>query len=77
MAVLHFSFRSLNIHFPAFPLRQVPMRSMQHALVANEKRLVQGFKNAVANRKRGVRERFLPFIFHAHECCMAKLVCVR
>jgi len=55
MAVLHLSLRSLNIHLPAFPLRQVPIRSMQHVLVANKKRLVQGCENAVAHSRRGTK----------------------
>jgi len=50
MAVLHLSLRSLNIHLPSFPLRQVPI--MQHVLVTNKKRLVQGCKNAVAHSRR-------------------------
>jgi len=42
-AVLYFSLWSL-----ACPLRQVPIKSMQHVLVANKKRIVQLCKNAVA-----------------------------
>jgi len=40
---------------------------------------VQKCGRALAPRdeKREVRERFLPFICHAHECCTAKLTCVR
>jgi len=38
---------------------------MQHVLVANKKRLVQGWKNAVAHsrsrQKHGVHERFFRF----------------
>jgi len=66
-AVPHLSLRELNTF--ACSLRQVPMRSMQHVLVGNKKRL------ALASRdhKRGVSERFFPFILHACECCMAKL----
>ena len=52
MAVLHLSLRSLNIHLPAFLLRQAPIRSMQHFLVTNKKRLVHGWKNAVAHSRR-------------------------
>jgi len=51
MAVLHLSLRSLNMHLPAFLLRQVPIRSMQHNLVANKKRLVHGCKNAVTHSR--------------------------
>jgi len=56
MAMLHLSLRSLNIHLPAFPLRQVPVRSMQHVLVTNKKRLVQGCKNAVAHSRRATEK---------------------
>jgi len=52
MAVFHLSLRSLNMHLPAFPLRQVPIRSMQHISVANKKPLVQGCENAVADSRR-------------------------
>jgi len=34
-------------------------------------------RSRTRDQKRGVRERFQPFIFHACECCMAKLICVR
>ena len=46
------SLRSFYIHLPAFPLRQVPIRSMQHVFVTNKKRLVQGCKNALAHSRR-------------------------
>jgi len=55
---------------------------MQHVLVANKKRLVQGSKNAVAHSRRVTNNLeyanvFLPFMFRAYGCCMAKLICVR
>jgi len=63
-------------------LRQVPIRSMQHVLSANKKRLVQGWKNAVAHSSRVTKnvecaKVLLPSIPQAYECCMAKLICVR
>jgi len=63
-------------------IRQVPIRSMQHVLVSNKKRLVQGLKmrsrtRAARPKTRSVRTLFLPFIFHAYECCMANLIYVR
>ena len=56
----------------ACPLRQVPIRSLQHVWC----------KNVVAYLRRATKyvecaNVFLPLIFHAYECCMAKLICVR
>jgi len=57
-------------------LRQVPIRCMQHVLVASKKRLVQGCENAVAHQRRATKDVecanvfFLGFIFHAHECAV-------
>jgi len=53
---------------------------MQDVLVANQKRLVQGRKNGHSHRATKNVECakvFLPFILHAYECCIAKLICVR
>jgi len=46
---------------------------------ANKKRLVQGGKNvrALVPKNMKCANVFLPFIFHAYECCMAKLIRVR
>jgi len=55
---------------------------MQNVLVVNRKRLVQGCKNAVEHSRRMTKNVeyaniFLPVIFHAYGCCMAKLnMCV-
>jgi len=77
-AVLHLSG---HLTYICMPLRQVPIRSMQHVLAANKKCLVQGYKNAVAHSSRVTKnvesaKVFLPFIPQAYECCMAKLTCV-
>jgi len=50
IAVLHLSLRSLNIHLHA-PSGKFLSRSMQHVLVANKKRLIQGCKYAVAHSR--------------------------
>jgi len=47
-AALHLSLRSPNVHL-RIPLRQVPIRPMQHIMEANKKGLVQRWNNAVAH----------------------------
>jgi len=81
MAVLHLSLRSLNMHLPAFPLRQVPIRSMQHVLVANKKLLVQGCKNAVAHSRRATENVecanvfYLSYFMHINAVWQSLYVC--
>ena len=80
LAVLHLSLRSFDILYICMPHQARSHHSMKHFLVATKKRLVQGCKNAVAPRATKNVECakvFLPFVFHAYECCMEKLVCVR
>jgi len=62
------SLSQVTWHTFACPLRQDPIRSMQHVSVANKKRLVQGCKNAVAHSRRVTKNLecaniFSPYIF--------------
>jgi len=80
-AMLHLSLRSLNIHLPAFPVMKVPMRSMQHILVTNKKRLVQGWQNAVAHSRRATENVectnvfYLLYFMHVNAVWQSLYVC--
>jgi len=50
---------------------------MQHALVANKMRVISGVQKcgrALETKNVECANVFLPFLFHAHECCMAKII---
>jgi len=62
-------------------LRQVPIRSMQHVLVASKKRLVQGVQKcartlAPREQKCGMRERLFYLLYFMHMNA-ARQSCVR
>jgi len=78
MAVLRISLTSLNIHLHApsgkpHQIHAVPFWGPTSSSGVQK----CGRSLAPRDQKRGVREHFLPFIFHAYKCCMAKLMCVR